>query len=77
MKEPCGIRQGSDVALIDIRTGKTTKYVIWDIVVDDKTGGWKLELKTPHPENRVDYVLRIEAEENIGKRKSNKNTGEK
>lgn len=72
MIEPSGIRQGADIALIDIKTGKTTNYVIWDIVVDDKTGSWKFELKTPHPENRVDYVLRIGAEEKIAKRKSNK-----
>lgn len=61
MKDPQRISQGNIITLIDINTGKTVRYVIWDIVVDAETGAWKMDLKTPHPENRVDYVLKIEA----------------
>ena len=66
------ITQGTTITLTDVNTGKTSKYVIWDVVVDAITGVWKMELKTPHPENRVEYVLKAEPEDKPQRKKSAK-----
>jgi DNA-directed RNA polymerase specialized sigma54-like protein len=72
MEMPKTIKQGSNITLINIPTGETRKYVVCDVVIDEKTGQWKMELKRPAPDDTVDYILKIEGEEKSAKGRSRK-----
>jgi hypothetical protein len=71
MNEPKPITQGSVVTLINVLTGQTDKYILWDLVFG-KDEVWRMDLKRPDPDNTVEYVLRIEGEGKIAKGKSSK-----
>jgi hypothetical protein len=59
MQKPTPITQGSVVTLINIPTGQTQKYILWDLVFG-KDDVWRMDLKRPAPDNTVEYVLKIE-----------------
>jgi hypothetical protein len=57
LESPTLITQGRPVTLTSIPDGKTTKYVVWNLLSEDKNGAIAFELKRPLPDNTVDFVL--------------------
>lgn len=51
------IKQGDTVFLTDMKTGKSTKYVLWNLVIKKEDDSIFFELKHPTPNDTVDYTL--------------------